>query len=71
MSNEIEYQYLTTQLRSTEVLINSTNQDISDLLTIVSRKRKLLSELTTYNKELSLRLNAIGDNDKQLIKYTP
>lgn len=70
MNNDLEYNFINNQIDANRKIQNAMQFEITQLVTIISQKRKWIDELTNVNEQLMNRAQEINkNNDKSLIKH--
>lgn len=68
----LEYQYLQTQLQSNRYVKSILQHNITQLLNIVSQYGQTIKEIEQHDNELNARVSAIGkDNGMVLVDFFP
>ena len=69
MDNNIEYQYLVTELNANEKIKRVLVYEISQMSNMLREKRKFLNEIENHTEQIKERINKLEDKNISLILY--
>jgi len=69
MDNNIEYQYLVTELNANEKIKRVLVYEISQMSNMLREKRRFLDEIENHTKQIQERINQLEDKNISLILY--
>lgn len=69
MDNNIEYQYLVTELNANEKIKRVLVYEMSQMSNMLREKRKFLQEIENHTEQLQERINKLEDKNTALILF--
>ena len=70
MDENIEYNFLLNQINANNQIRSVIQQQISSLLAVVHQNRQWMEQLDENDRQLNLRMNAIGGENKTLVAHS-
>lgn len=69
MDNNIEYQYLVTEINANEKIKRVLIYEISQMSNMLREKRRFLTEIEEHTNQLNERINSLGLDNQSLILF--